>query len=395
MKDNIVLAEKEDCTGCLACYNACIGKCIDVICDGEGFYYPKIDVAACSKCAICENVCPIIKPENERRGTGSAPDSFAVINKDADVLLDSSSGGAFTLLAEQIIRQGGVVFGARFDEKFKVIHSYTDTLEGLADFRGSKYVQSYIGGSYKEVKTFLQNGRAVLFSGTPCQIGALKSYLKDTDTSLLTCVDLICYGVPSPQIWKRYYNFTVNKEFSGRKIKKIKFRDKAKEWSGNLFSIASDDKSLLQNNRSNFFKRVFLNRLSVRPSCFDCKYKSISRQADISIGDFWGVEKVFPELPTNNGVSCVITHTDKGRGLFDKIKRGAIVKKSDINTLIRYNPFYADSVKRPVLRSMFMRDFQRYNFYIFMKKWELILNVIGCYRLISRRAGNIWTALWR
>jgi coenzyme F420-reducing hydrogenase beta subunit len=395
MKDNIALAERKDCTGCLTCYNACIWECIDVICDGEGFYYPKINVAVCAKCAICENVCPIIKPEDERRGTGDTPDSFAVINKDADALLDSSSGGAFTLLAERIIGRGGVVFGAKFDEKFKVIHSYTDTSEGLADFRGSKYVQSDIGGSYKEVKTFLQNGREVLFSGTPCQIGGLKSYLKDTDTSLLTCVDLICYGVPSPKIWRKYYRFIQNKEFNGRRITRIKFRDKAKGRSGDLFSIASGNRSLLQNNRSNFFKRIFLNRLSIRPSCFDCRYKSISRQADISIGDFWGVEKVFPELPADNGVSYVIIHTDQGRDLFDKIKRGAIVKKSDMNTLVRYNPFYADSIKRPILRDMFMRDFQRYNFYIFMKKWELILNAIGCYRLISRRVRSIGTALWR
>jgi len=395
MKDNIVLAEKKDCTGCLACYNACIGKCMEVISDDDGFYYPQINAAACVKCAICENVCPIIKPENERRGTGNTPDSFAVINKNINTLLDSSSGGAFTLLAEQIIGRGGVVFGAKFDEKFKVVHSYTDTLEGLADFRGSKYVQSDIGRSYEDAKAFLLKGRAVLFSGTPCQIGGLKSYLKGANTSLLTCVDLICYGVPSPKIWKRYYNFMVNKEFGGQKIKKIKFRDKANGWSGNLFSIASDDKSLLQNGRSNFFKRVFLNRLSIRPSCFDCGYKSISRQADISIGDFWGVEKVFPELPADNGVSLVVIHTDKGSNLFDKIKNGAIVKKSDINTVVLYSPFYTNSIKRPVLRDMFMRDFRRYNFCIFMKKWKLILTLIGCCRLISRKIKGIGTALWR
>jgi len=384
MKDNIVLAEKSVCTGCLACYNACIKRCIEVICDGEGFYYPKTNAAVCVKCAICESVCPVIKPENERRGSGDIPDSFAVINQNTEVLLDSSSGGAFTLFAEQIIEQGGVVFGAKFDEKFKVIHSYTDKSEGLADFRGSKYVQSDIGSSYEDVKTFLQNGRAVLFSGTPCQIGGLKSYLKNADTSLLVCVDLICYGVPSPKIWKKYYEFIVDKKFNGRKITKVRFRDKTKGWLGNLFSIVSNDKSLFQNNRSNFFKRVFLNRLSVRPSCFDCRYKSNSRQSDVSIGDFWGIEKVHPELSTSNGVSLVIIHTDVGGSLLDKYKSRAVIRKVDINTVMDYSPFYINSVKVPKLRNIFMKDFQRYDFYIFVKKWELILTVIGCYRLILR-----------
>lgn len=395
MSDNMVLAGEKDCTGCLACYNACINNSIEAICDGEGFYYPKINAATCSKCALCEEVCPVIKPENERRGTGNIPDSFAVINKNTDVLLDSSSGGAFTLLAERIIERGGVVFGAKFDEKFKVIHSYTDTSEGLADFRGSKYVQSDIGGSYKEAKTFLQNGRPVLFSGTPCQIGGLKSYLKNTDISLLVCVDLICYGVPSPKIWEKYYNFTANKEFNGQEIKKIKFRDKTKGRSGNLFSIASDNKCLRQSGRSNFFKRIFLNRLSIRPSCFDCRYKFLSRQADISLGDFWGIEKVFPELPANNGASHVIIHTDAGGELLDEMENYAIIRKSDIDAIARYNPFYTDSIRKPVLRNVFMKDFQRYDFFIFMKKWELILTVIGCYRLTIRVLRHYWGKLFR
>jgi coenzyme F420-reducing hydrogenase beta subunit len=391
MKNNIVLAERKYCTGCLACYNACIKQCIEVISDGEGFYYPQINEFACIKCAICENICPIIKHENERCGTGNIPDSFAVINQNTDVLFDSSSGGAFTLLAEQTIQQGGVVFGARFDEKFKVIHSYTNTLEGLADFRGSKYVQSDIGNSYKEVKTFLQNKREVLFSGTPCQIGGLKSYLKDIDTSLLICVDLICYGVPSPKIWEKYYEFIVKKEFNGQKITGIKFRDKANGWSKNLFSITSEYKFLLQNSRSNFFKRIFSNRLSIRPSCFDCRYKFLSRRADISIGDFWGIENIFPALPANNGVSCVIIHTDVGNNLFDKIKKCAIVKKSDINVVMQYNPFYTVSVRIPILRDIFMKDFQSYNFYILMKKWELILAVIGCYRFMIHKLKTLFT----
>ena len=177
----------------------CSRHCISMHEDNEGFLYPIVDKEACIDCGLCEKVCPVI-----HQGEPTEPlSSYIAINPNEEIRLKSSSGGIFTLLAEKIIADGGVVFGARFDKNWNVVHAWTDTIVGLAPFRGSKYVQSRIGNTYKETKEFLQQGRKVLFSGTPCQVAGLKKYLRKEYDNLLT-VDFICHGVPSPGVWRRY-----------------------------------------------------------------------------------------------------------------------------------------------------------------------------------------------
>ena len=190
---------KSYCCGCEACVQCCPKRCISMHEDKEGFLYPKVDKEACIDCGLCEKVCPIIHQAEPTEPLSS----YIAINPNEEIRLHSSSGGIFTLLAEQVIAEGGVVFGARFDENWDVVHAWTDTIEGLAPFRGSKYVQSRIGNTYKETKDFLQQGRKVLYSGTPCQIAGLKKYLRKEYDNLLT-VDFICHGVPSPGVWRRY-----------------------------------------------------------------------------------------------------------------------------------------------------------------------------------------------
>jgi len=191
--------KKELCTGCNACYSICPAHCISIQEDPEGFLYPVIEKEKCTSCKKCENICPAAVKGNKRKPLSV----YAARNPDEQIRRQSSSGGIFTLIAEYIIQKGGVVFGARFNDNWEVVHDYTETVEGLAVFRGSKYVQSRIGDTYIKTKNFLLAGRKVLFSGTPCQIAGLKAYLQKDYDNLLT-VDLVCHGVPSPLVWKRY-----------------------------------------------------------------------------------------------------------------------------------------------------------------------------------------------
>jgi coenzyme F420-reducing hydrogenase beta subunit len=195
----IHLTEKTDCCGCNACVQSCPKDCITMQEDNEGFLYPAIDLETCIDCSLCEKVCPEIHQKEVRKPL----QVYAAKNRNEEVRLQSSSGGIFTLLAEKIIEEHGVVFGARFDENWAVIHDYTETIEGLASFRGSKYVQSRIGETFSQAKQFLKSGRKVLFSGSPCQIAGLKLFLKKDYENLLT-IDFVCHGVPSPKVWRKY-----------------------------------------------------------------------------------------------------------------------------------------------------------------------------------------------
>lgn len=195
----IHITDKRDCCGCNSCVQRCPKSCIRMREDDEGFLYPEVDESVCIDCGLCEKVCPVIHQARENRPIVVC----AAKNKSEEIRYQSSSGGVFTALANEIIREGGVVFGAGFDENWEVKHDCTETVEGLSAFRGSKYVQSRIGDSFKKAEQFLKIGRTVLFSGTPCQIAGLKRFLRKEYDNLLT-VDFICHGVPSPGVWREY-----------------------------------------------------------------------------------------------------------------------------------------------------------------------------------------------
>lgn len=207
----INIKEKHNCCGCSACVQVCPKQCISMSADNEGFLYPQIDTAICIDCGLCEKVCPVIN-QNEPREPLAV---YAANNNNEDIRLKSSSGGIFTLLAEQIISEGGVVFGARFNENWEVVHDYTEAIEGLEPFRGSKYVQSIIGDNFIKAKQFLTDGRKVLFSGTPCQIAGLKKFLRKEYENLLT-VEVVCHGVPSPMVWRDYLDYKRAKRAAGK-----------------------------------------------------------------------------------------------------------------------------------------------------------------------------------
>ena len=242
----IQLVDKSLCCGCTACASVCPKQCITMQEDEEGFLYPVVNASLCIDCNLCQKVCSELHHMNVRMPLHV----YAAKHKDEQVRLASSSGGIFTLLAEKIIDEGGVVFGARFDARWEVVHDYTETKEGLAVFRGSKYVQSRLEDCYYKVKSFLQQGRKVMFSGTPCQIAGLKNYLRKDDDNLLT-VDVVCHGVPSPKVWRMYLNEIIARKSkknsvlshhsNGKvKIQSIDFRSKSSGWKRYSFALSSE-----------------------------------------------------------------------------------------------------------------------------------------------------------
>lgn len=311
----IEIKNKKDCCGCHACVSVCAHHAITMQADAEGFLYPVVDKGTCTDCGLCEQVCPVIHQASPTQPL----QVYAARSYDEDLRCQSSSGGIFTLLAEAVIREGGVVFGAKFDEEWNVIHAWTETADGLAAFRGSKYVQSTIGNTYREVKEFLQQGRKVLFTGTPCQIAGLKRYLRKDYDNLLA-VDIICHGVPSPLVWQRY----LDEMRAQGEITDISFRDKANGWAQYGFRLCyapsgGEEKVFLQPFLQNTYMRGFLADLYLRPSCHDCPSRSGKSGSDITLGDFWGIEVQHPEMDDKAGTSVLIVKSDKGAAWLMKI----------------------------------------------------------------------------
>lgn len=354
----INITDKIKCNGCSACANACPKRCISMVADREGFLYPQIDAALCIDCDRCERVCPITaRSANDTRTERKA---YAAINNNADIRKASSSGGVFTVIAEYVIAHGGVVFGASFDSGFQVQHTYTETVDGLAAFRGSKYVQSRIGDTYKQAKSFLDSGRLVLFSGTPCQIGGLKGFLQKEYDNLI-CQDIICHGAPSPLAWQKYLDERTKKARSP--VKSVSFRDKQFGWkSYRLHMVFENGKEYVCPPSLDPYMRAFLSDFTLRKSCFACMFKGESRCADITLADFWGISSVLPQMDDDTGTSLVLTHTPKGAQLLSNISDKIMLKQADTDAALKYNPSAHRSAKLPADYDSFQSDLQSKSF---------------------------------
>ena len=292
--------------------------------------------------------------------------AYAAFCLDKNIRNKSSSGGIFYPLAKGIIKNNGVVFGAMFGKDWKIVHGYAETLKDIEAFLGSKYVQSNIGNMFIKAKEFLESGRTVLFSGTPCQIYGLKSYLRKEYRNLYT-IDLICHGVSSPKIWSDYL-----KEQSKEKvISKINFRDKTTGWRNFSVNINfSDDSVYRKSHLEETYFKGFMEDIYLRPSCYECKFKGIDRISDITLSDFWGVEKV--KLPdffvreAEKGISAVIIHSESGKTMWEMISSELQAAEVSVETIVKYNQNAVLSVKRPKKR----KSFFRYNDSSIVKKIE-------------------------
>ena len=354
---------KMDCCGCGACVQHCPKQCITMKEDEEGFLYPVVDAGKCINCGLCEKVCPWINVQEKRFPL----EVLAAKNKNEQERMDSSSGGVFIALARRVIAKGGVVFGAVFDENWEVHHTYAETLEDIKPMMGSKYLQSRMENSYCQAEAFLKEGREVLFSGTPCQIAGLHAYLRKDYSNLLS-VDLICHGVPSPGIWRKYIHETFDSISSARRavagkntvlslslnsmpgITGIKFRDKKmsgwKKYSfvvqGTSASKADQNSVLLSNiHYTNPFMRGFLSNIYLRPACYGCKCKSGVSHSDLTIADFWGIQNIMPDFDDDKGTGLILVGGEKGEQMLESI--GLETRLSSMeDAVLRFNRSYME-----------------------------------------------------
>ena len=363
----IEINDKRDCSGCTACASICPVKCIEMKSDEEGFVYPVVDKSRCINCGLCEKTCPII---NRKADAKIEPRAYACINNDLAVRMNSSSGGVFSLLAEYILQNDGVVFGASFDENFVVRHTFIEREEDLNKLRVSKYVQSDMGEMFKKAKEFLDANRKVLFTGTACQIAGLKSFLKRDYENLFT-QDLICHGVPSPLVWKKYVAYR-----GGENCEEISFRKKFADETKTCFYIKlknGKEYAKLPNSRDPMVRMFLLNKCS-RPSCHACAFKTITRKSDITLADFWGINTVYPKINDGKGVSLILIHSDKGKKLFDEIKDKITYKEVKFKDAVRHNKMYYKSALKNPIRKKFFKDLSRLPFDKVIKKygWGLL-----------------------
>jgi len=332
--------------------------------DHEGFLYPKVDLECCVDCGLCHAVCPM----NSETPSGETPLAFAAWNRDEVVRNASSSGGVFHALMQHTMNCKGVVFGAAFDDKgMQLRHQSAETLDDAVKFRGSKYVQSLIGTSFQQVKNYLKEGRNVLFSGTPCQVAGLYSFLRKDYDNLLTC-DVVCHGVPSPKVLAAY-QAVLEKKWGG-KTKRITFRDKRCGWKRYSVSLLFDNNTEYHTVFLNDpFMIGFLQNTYLRPSCHSCKFSRFPRVADISMADFWGVESHHPEWDDDKGTSLILVQTEKGKVAFEACQDSLVTHKVDVMTAIHANPCICSPAPTGKKREAFFANLDKFAFEELMSKY--------------------------
>jgi len=320
--------------------------------DEEGFLYPVIDVNTCIRCMACVKVCAFHNKEYNEKIPGDQ-EVFALKHPDRDVRERSSSGGAFTLISDYVLAQGGSIYGAVFNESFEVIHSKACNRKQRDKMRGSKYVQSNLGSIFKEVKSELETGKPVLFTGTPCQTGGLKSYLGREYTGLILC-DIVCHGGPSPKVWEDYRTYLEGKYRD--KIRDINFRNKDSGWRNSFLKVEFNRSVYKKSMQEDPYYILFFSHLIIRPSCHQCVYTSYHRESDITLADFWGIEntgKAFPDDDT--GVSLVLVNTKKGKDLIQSIRKDSEMVKSSHSAF--YQPIFERPSKISPRRPLFWKEY--------------------------------------
>ena len=352
------ITQKTDiCTGCGMCTAICPSSAIQMQVDSHGFLHPAVDAGKCADCSLCAQKCPISAPPQVSAHTVVLT-GYA---KDETLLPASSSGAIFPVLAAEIIRRGGVVFGAAFDGDFNVVHTAAETISELSALCSSKYVQSRIPADcYLQVKKALADGRWVYFSGVPCQIAALKSYLGRENATLIT-QDTACHSVPSPMVWNDYAE-ALEKQHDGN-LTGFSFRNKANGWEGYYICAEFDNsKEFRQPAAENPYQRGFIKGLYSRNSCFSCKFKGIERCSDITLADYWGVKGIQPEAYNPQGTSLILLHSDKGRALLESCQ-DKLQTATAADDAFAFNPAVLTPIQKPARYNEFWAGYGKTSFY--------------------------------
>lgn len=315
----IKITDRTKCCGCTACANACSKGAIHMLPDEEGFLYPLVSLDKCINCNVCNKVCPV---ENKSTSMGLVLNSYVLRTKDKDVLTNSTSGGFITPLASYILGLDGVICGAAYDKDFRVKHIIVENdgaEKGLANIRGSKYVQSDLGDCFKKIKKFLEEERTVCFVGTPCQVNGLKSFLQKNYTRLIT-VDLVCHGTPSPRLWEKYLNYQKAKYNS--EISEISFRNKTYGYHSGTMKITFASGNIYYGSaRIDLMLKSFFSEIASRPICYQCPFKTLDRCSDFTIYDCWHASDLVSGLKDDDkGFTNVIVQSNKGKNILDLVK---------------------------------------------------------------------------
>ena len=372
------------CSGCTACASVCPQECIAMEYDSEGFRRPVVDTSRCVECGLCSKACPVLNTP----GTDQLPTAYAAKNREETVRAVSTSGGVFTLLAEHVLAQGGVVFGAAYDADFKVEHRMVESPEALSSLRGAKYAQSDLGDSFRQVKAQLSAGRQVLFSGTPCQVAGLRAFLGKEEPNLLL-VDLVCHGAPSPAVWAQYLGWRSEQAADGHRPVSVNLRCKDTGWSTYSVDIRWPyGRSYMASNREDPFIRAFVGDLCLRPSCHRCSAKGLNRCSDFTLGDYWGVWDQLPAMSDNKGTSIVLVHSDKAKALWEALSDRMTVRPVDARRCMDQNPAALQSAKYDgENRSTFMHRYAGEDFSALVD--ELLPKPSGANDFAHRVAGKL------
>lgn len=347
------LLTKDMCCGCEACANSCPIKCISMEMDQEGFLYPNVDGQKCILCGKCRKSCPVINNTEEKPFQQKG---YLVQHNNSRILQESTSGGAFTAIAEYVLKNNGVVFGAAFSKCWEVRHIAIENIEELYQLRNSKYVQSSIGDTYQQVLKHLKNGRFVCFSGTPCQIEGLLTFLSNDYEKLLT-VDIVCHSVPSPGLWKRYVDYLTDRLQT--RVQSIKFREKVYGYKYSVLVLRDNNEKIqyAEGIDTDPYMRAFFSDVSVRPSCYNCQFKKRYRKSDFTIWDCFNAYDFSKKMDNNKGTTRVLIHTDKGDEIFEEIKEQFQYVKVQPDKLVNNVHEMIQSVRMNPYRTVFFEDY--------------------------------------
>ena len=351
----IQLTDKSHCSGCGACASACPGNCIRMIRDAEGFQYPQIDKEKCADCGLCERVCPII---NKRPDTDRLPSSIVSASTDALTRKRSTSGGFFPELAKAVLREKGVVFGVKYDARFQPVHCVIESEVELGQLCRSKYIQSDTGDTFAQVKQYINKGKKVLYSGTPCQIAGLKSYIGKEYNNLIAC-DVVCRGVISPRLWQKHLDELVKRYAS--QISYVGFREKETSFHKTKLQIHFENgKRYMPSTNIEWISRFFSAGICLRPSCYNCAFRGYDRTSDFTLFDCWNISRLVPgKTDDDKGYTNVLLHTEKAKQWLVKVEDALEHWETDVKTAERYDGIMIkNNVICPGKRNAFFSDME-------------------------------------